>query len=357
MTGVSRCVLMLTAAVLTAAAGCVRISETPQAPRSFSLLQAQVLARKKHLEAAAFSVVQQQAAEFSSSEKKIYIHELLREQNSSVQPESISRMLEDAICGNHLLGGVEPGADLVKIQSVRSGQLLDFATASAAVQLGTALQLYDLGIAEARQEIHSAEMELRNLTGAAPQDLARLNLSKLPKPHPLKEKLITLQQFAAFNRPESKGTLIYPELLYDIKQFYRNDSRLLLLYAADLYHFQTALNKRKEVNAALFRRTSRLANAVGIALQVELDVQNLNRAYDACRLLELKLQLSKNPPQEVRAEALRLTRQWHLAWLKLRADIGMTDFDLPLPVFPEQSPPELTAETALLFELLAALAR
>ena len=35
----------------------------------------------------------------------------------------------------------------------------------------------------------------------------------------------------------------------------------------------------------------------------------------------------------------------------------MTDFDLPLPVFPEQSPPELTAETALLFELLAALAR
>ena len=349
-----RHVLIPVMAVLAAVSGCV--SNTPEPPRTtpdFPLQKALLSARKKHLDVNAFTAVRQQAAEFRNHERRFYLADLIREEQSrSVSPETASRLLEEAISYNHLLGGGEQGADPLKLQTDRSSQLLDLTTASAAVRLGAAMQLYDSGDTDARQDIHNYEMELRNLTGADPQELARLNLNKLPKPFQLKEKLVLLQQFAAFRRPESAGTIIYPELLDDLKQLYRNDPRLPLLYAAKLYEFHTILSGRNRVDAKLLRSTTRLANAVGITLQIEQDLILLNKAYDACRLLELKLKLSKNPPPELQREGIRLTRQWHLAWLKLRTDLGLTDFDLPLPSFPEQSPPELSAETALFFEIV-----
>ena len=346
-------ILTLAAAVLIAAAGCARLPETPSAAEKFPLQEAMRRAGKKHLEVNAFSAVQQRAGEFRSRERRLYLTELLREENSSaVSPAIIAAQLEDAIGSNHLLNSAAPSADLVKIQSVRSGQLLDLAVASAAVRLGAALRLYELGIAEARQELYDSEMELRNLTGATPSELARLDLSKLPKPYLLKTDLIKLQQFAAFNRPESAGTVIHPELPDDIRAFYRNDRKFLLIYTAALCDFYTDLSFRRAENDALCRRTVRLANAAGIAFQIEEDVKHLKQLYDACRLEELKLQLNKHPSVELQAKVIRLTAKWHLAWLKLRTDLGVTDFDLPLPEFPEQTPPELTAETALLFEVL-----
>lgn len=352
MTGLRSILTIAAAVILTAAAGCVRISEKGQTQTVVSLQKIQQSAREKHLEVNAFSTVQQRAGEFRNREKRVHLDELLREKNNAVSPEIIAGHLEDAIGSNHLLGGVEPGSDLVKIQSRRSGQLLDFAVASAAVRLGAALQLCELDGYGNRQEIQQYEMELRNLSGVSPQELARLDLSKLPKPFRLKTKLIALQQFAAFNRPESAGTVIYPELLEDIRTLFKNESRLSLLYAVNLYDFHTALSGRKVESDSLHRKTVRLANAVGAALQVEEDVKKLNTVYDACRLEELKLQLNKNVTPELRANVIRLTAQWHLAWLKLRTDLGMTDFDLPLPAFPEQNPPELTGETALFFEII-----
>ena len=99
MTGLRSILTIAAAVILTAAAGCVRISEKGQTQTVVSLQKIQQSAREKHLEVNAFSTVQQRAGEFRNREKRVHLDELLREKNNAVSPEIIAGHLEDAIAG------------------------------------------------------------------------------------------------------------------------------------------------------------------------------------------------------------------------------------------------------------------
>lgn len=333
--------------------GCGTPGSSTEEQNRFTLRDALDLARQKHLEVNAFETVRLTAAEYQNHNRALYLEEVIRDgRGHTISSEIIRNYLEDAIIFNHLLGGVPPSQDLVQLQSVRSGQLLDHAVAVAAVKLQSAIQLYELGDPSERQNISDGEMELRNLTGASPVDIARMDLSALPEPYPLKHELIVLQQFAAFNRPESAGSAVYPELLSDVKWAFANTRLLQLQYAHILYNIQNKLNSRSLKNAADYRKAARLANAVGIVLLLEEDFKTLNKAYDSYRLVELKFRLEKVPSLELQKKLIRLRLDWLTAWLKLRTTLGVTDFEIPIPELQEQPHPELTAESALLFEIL-----
>ena len=347
-------ILFLNTLLLTLFCGCLpQWSEDPEIP-SFTFHDALEGARRTHLDVNAFETVQSAAAEYKNHQRVLYLDEVISDgRGHTISPAILRSFLEDALIFNHLLGGTPPAADLVKTQSSRSGQLLDHAVAAAAVKLHRAMQLYELGDETMRQEISDSEMELRNLTGASPVDIARIDLSALPEPYALKNNLTSLQQFAAFNRPESAGSVLYPELLDDVKWTFREEKQLLLHYTRVLYGFQTKLAGRVLKQGEDCQKTVRLANAVGIALLLEADFTALNEAFNAYRLEELRFRLEKSPSAEQQKKLILLRSDWLLCWLRLRTTLGVTDFDLPMPELNEQKHPELTHESALLFEILS----
>lgn len=353
-----RLCLLLPLALL--AGGCIN-SAPPDAPAAalseapFTMRRALNAARSNLLEIQTYEALQQLAAEHSENRMRLQLTGVAADLRSGNLAEMmVNRYIDNALSYNHLVGATV-AEDLVPVQRVRTGQLLDCATASALARFEAEYQLSRLG-ATHTDALREQELEVRTLTGASPLQIARFDPTGLPQPHSFAQELPALQQFAAFTRPESRGASFSPNLPGEVKKLFQNDQAIALTFAEQLYRIPRRLEMARQLDPKIdWTRIARLANAIGIAFQVERDWNRLNSAYAAYRLLELKKQLSSEADSELEQALIRTRLAWQLAYFRLRTDLGMSDFDVPLPELPKLRRPELTEESAILFEMLSKL--
>ena len=318
------------------------------------LRELQRAARKNFQEIQAVESLQLLANEHVDNQLLLRLPEAVtaaREERFNTSPELDSRLtlLDAAIAYNHLLTQ-ERNAELLEIRMPRAAELLDYTIATLWSKLAAVSEEIELlGLTpERKQRAEELKLELRVYTGLNEEKLQTFTFDSLPEPGQLHRELAELQKRAVRQRSESAGARYSPQLNAKCKLFFEYDRATPLFVAEGLLRLPRRLEERSIADPE-FRSepVARLASALGVATEIEIDLANLERSYELWRLAKLKRELHPDNPEEQSAEiAARLN--WRIAYFRLLADLG-TDDRMPPPDFePEPDP----VQEDLLFSLL-----
>lgn len=298
-------------------------------PETFTLAQALQKARANLQETQTVDSLQDLAGEHVENRKLLLLPDLISSLPANLtlyRPDNDPRLryLDEAIGYNYLLN-LPNHTDLVKARTPRIGQLLDFAQMALWAQLAAVREA--LKVAESSQlarlqtEENAILMELRLALGMSNAELEKVDYSSLAQVRPVTAKLTDLQNYAIGQRSESSGAPFSTGCLAKVHQLYGDRGAVELRLAESLFRLPRRLEilrlNEEKVNSA---KIASLANAIGVALEIELDWQRLNQYFTEYQAIE-----SGNNSSN-RAESLKLIQArlaWQLAWYRLLTDLGV----------------------------------
>lgn len=298
-------------------------------PETFTLAQALQKARANLQETQTVDSLQDLAGEHVENRKLLLLPDLISSLPANLtlyRPDNDPRLryLDEAIGYNYLLN-LPNHTDLVKARTPRIGQLLDFAQMALWTRLAAVRE--ELKVEESSQlarlqtEENAILMELRLALGMSNAELEKVDYSSLAQVRPVTAKLTDLQNYAIGQRSESSGAPFSTGCLAKVHQLYGDRGAVELRLAESLFRLPRRLEilrlNEEKVNSA---KIASLANAIGVALEIELDWQRLNQYFTEYQAIE-----SGNNSSN-RAESLKLIQArlaWQLAWYRLLTDLGV----------------------------------
>ncbi len=327
----------------------------PEAEARLTLEQALSAARGNSLEIKAVESLQQLAGEFMRSRLLLQLPGWISETRAGQPPTAGLQLqfLDVAIGYNHLLGlGGE--ADLLPVRTERERQLLDSANATLWSRLDAQRQEAALlPSPELEREIARTRLELRFNTGWDEREIDRFDFNTLARPRPALFSRDALREYAVRQRSETRLYRFPAQLAeqYLEQRGHAPESELLLAEA--LLRLPGRLEELRLSNPdAETARLGRLGSALGVALQIDLDLAELRRAAEAVEHARLAVEASPGNTA-ARIGAIRAGLAWRTAWYRLICDVAAPDFRFaPEHVDPAGNHP-LPPETDELLRLLA----
>lgn len=303
-------------------------------------------ARRNMLEIQTIESLQELAGEHVGNARLLQIPGFIDEQRISVRSYEADRdprlkLLDDAIAYNDLLS-LPAGVDMTEHRRKRAGELLDYQIAALASRLAASRARLKLAPEEEeRRREEKLALELRVLTGLSAEEIAEFSGASLATPAAPPEQADPLYITASERRSESAGFRLAPSTVRALRRLYRDDDAAEAMLAEALYRLPRRLaghSLQETEGYAMY--AIHLANALGAAFEIDLDLKHLRDAWKQVRHAGLKQEL--HPGEKKSAlELIDATLAWRLAWYRL-----LTDLALP-PAGKLPPPPEPVNESAI----------
>ena len=312
-------------------------------------------ARDNSLEIRTVESLQELAGEFMRNRLLFQLPGRIAETRAGSPPpvELQLQFLDLAISYNHLLG--QSGeTDLLPIRAERERQLLECENAMLWSRLDALRKEAELlPSPELDRQISRIRLELRFNTGWDERDLDRFDFDTLEKPRPALFSRDALREYAVRQRSETRLYRFPSRLTERFLEQCGHAPESELLLTEGLLRLPGKLEALHLTDpGAATARLRQLGSALGVTLQIDLDLKELRHAVEAME--HARLADAATPGNSAaQIAATRAELAWRLAWYRLVCDAAAPDFRFaPEHVDPAGSAP-LPQETEELLRLLA----
>lgn len=320
--------------------------ETETAADPLPLREMLAAARRNMLEIQTIESLQELAGEHVGNARLLQIPGFIDEQRTSVRSYEADRdprlkLLDDAIAYNDLLS-LSAGSDMAEHRRKRAGELLDYQIAALASRLAAIRARQKLSPEEeGKRREEELALELRVLTGLSSEEINEFSGTSLATPAAPPEQADPLYITASERRSESAGFRLAPSTVHALRRLYRDDAAAEAMLAEALYRLPRRLaghSLQETKGYAMY--AIHLANALGAAFEIDLDLKHLRDAWKRIRHARLRQEL--HPGERKSAlELIDATLAWRLAWYRLLTDLAVS------PAGELPPPPEPVNESAI----------